>query len=326
MFSLSAANAAEYLKSRQWPGAESARITELGGGVSNTVLLVESEGRRIVCKQALEKLRVEEDWRSRPDRTLREADALIALAPLLPERAVPPIVFIDRENLVYAMTASPSGTRDWKANLLQGQIDPSIGAQAGDILGSIVGATWNSQTFEKDFGDQTVFDELRLDPYYRFTASRHSSCAQHFDALITRCRENRVSIVHGDWSPKNLLIHEGSVTAIDFEVVHFGDPCFDTGFLINHLVLKSIHNPAAAPALKRCAMSFWAAFEQHLPAGSSWALPGTIDHLSGLLLARVDGKSPAEYLTAPQRETARRLATAWIANPPVSLELIWKCL
>ena len=320
MFHLTEDNALAYLAERHWPGAPQATITPLGGGVSNTVLLAESPGSRIVCKQALEKLRVEADWRSRPDRTLREADALQAVAPLLPPGAVPEILFIDRPNCIYAMAAAPASSTDWKTALLRGQIDPAVASSAGHTLGAIIKGTWQQPVWEAQFGDQTVFDELRLDPYYRFTAARHPDCAPHFEQLIASCNTRRVSLVHGDWSPKNLLTTESGVMAIDFEVVHYGNPCFDTGFLLCHLVLKSIHMPAHAPALKACAHAFWDALA--LPQ----ELPGTIAHLGGLLLARADGKSPAEYLTPPERDHLRRTAKRIIKTPPESIEKIWQCL
>ena len=320
MFHLTEDNALAYLAERQWPGASRATITPLGGGVSNTVLLAESPGGRIVCKQALEKLRVEADWRSRPDRTLREADALQAVAPLLPPGAVPEILFIDRPNCIYAMAAAPAASTDWKTALLRGQIDPAVASSAGHTLGAIIRGTWQQPAWEAQFGDQTVFDELRLDPYYRFTAARHPDCAPHFEQLIASCDTRRVSLVHGDWSPKNLLTTENGVIAIDCEVVHYGNPCFDLGFLLCHLVLKSIHMPAHAPALKACAHAFWDALA--LPG----ELPGTIAHLGGLLLARADGKSPAEYLTPPERDQLRRTAKRIIKTPPESIEKIWQCL
>src|SRR6187431_1820330 len=172
-----------YLEQQGWAGARDVSIRPLGGGVSNTVLLAESPAGRIVCKQALEKLRVDADWHSRPDRTLREADAMLAISPLLSEGAVPKILFIDRTNCIYAMEAAPASATDWKAALLQGRADPAVATAAGRILGAIIRATYLSPDWEAQFGDQTVFDELRLDPYYRFTAARHPDCAAHFERL-----------------------------------------------------------------------------------------------------------------------------------------------
>jgi 5-methylthioribose kinase len=315
-------NTRGYLEERGWPGAREASVQPLGGGVSNTVLLVSSSAGRIVCKQALEKLRVDADWHSRPDRTLREADAMQAIAPFLPRGAIPEISFIDRANCIYAMEAAPESAIDWKTALLRGRADPAVAAAAGRILGAIIRATFESPAWETQFGDQTVFDELRLDPYYRFTAARHPDCAAHFTALIESCRTRRVSLVHGDWSPKNLLTANATVTAIDFEVVHYGDPCFDTGFLLCHLLLKSIHLPDHSAGFQHCAAAFWQALDVHVP----WFWPGTTAHLGGLLLARADGKSPAEYLNEPEREQLRRLAKKLIAQPPESIEILWQCL
>ena len=167
-----------------------------------------------------------------------------------------------------------------------------------------------------------VFDELRLDPYYRFTAARFPEFAPHLDRLIADCRNRAVSLVHGDWSPKNLLVHDGDVTAIDFEVVHFGNPAFDTGFLINHLLLKSIHRPELAGGYERCAAEFWRAYDPK----EYWLWDSTMAQLGGLMLARVAGKSPAEYLTGPQKATAWRVAAAIIRNPPGSVREVWQCL
>jgi hypothetical protein len=316
---LTVENAPAYLERQGWDGARNVSICPLGGGVSNTVLLAESAAGRIVCKQALEKLRVEADWHSRPDRTLREADAMLAVAPLLPAGAIPRIVFIDRPNCIYAMEAAPASATDWKTALLQGQVDPAVASAAGRILGAMIRGTYQSPVWEAQFGDQTVFDELRLDPYYRFTGARHPDCGAHFDRLLD---SPRVSLVHGDWSPKNLLVAGDTVTAIDFEVVHYGDPCFDTGFLLCHLLLKSIHLPAHTGGFQQCAAAFWEALD--LESLSLW--PRTMAHLGGLLLARADGKSPAEYLTGTERDRLRRLAKHLIAQPAESIERLWQCL
>ncbi len=316
MFPLTEENAPAYLRQANWPDSLPTSIRSLGGGVSNTVLLAEGPSGRFVLKQALEKLRVEADC------TLREADALQAIAPILPPGAVPRVQFIDRANCIYAMEAAPPSSPDWKAELLAGRIDPALAAAAGRTLGAIIRATWQQPEWQQRFGDQTVFDELRLDPYYRYTAARHPAFAAHFHSLIAACAERRVSLVHGDWSPKNLLVTPPGVMAIDFEVVHFGDPCFDTGFLLCHLLLKSIHMPARQAALHSCAEAFWSALDFHEP----WAFHGTVAHLAGLLLARADGKSPAEYLSPAGKDATRRLAATLIQSPPTSIEKIWQCL
>ena len=175
--------------------------------------------------------------------------------------------------------------------------------------------------WEETFGDQTVFDQLRLDPYYRFTASRHPDLADRFDALIRNCGQRRCALVHGDWSPKNFLLDGAAVMAIDFEVIHFGDPSFDAAFLLNHLLLKSFYRPQWRDQYREAALRFWRTLAQ--PAG--WFEPATIEHLGGLLLARIDGKSPAEYIRSEDlKKSIRRFARKLILDPPASIEEIFR--
>jgi 5-methylthioribose kinase len=320
LFELQVSTAVPYLTSRGFDPA-ALRIVELGGGVSNTVLLVESADRRFVLKQALGKLRVEQDWFSDRNRIFRESAALRWIRPRVQPGAVPEVLFEDRENGLFAMSAAPAGAQTWKSLLMSGVIDAGIAKGIGNMLATIVRASWGDAECERDFGDQTIFDQLRLDPYYRATARRHPRLAEHFERLMEESRGRRVSLVHGDWSPKNFLVSQNGLMAIDFEVVHFGDPSFDAAFLLNHLLLKSFYRPQCAAALSIAAREFWNAFCGALPdEAASWMEPATLRHLGCLLLARVDGKSPAEYLQAPDlKQCVRSFACQWIASPPGSI-------
>jgi 5-methylthioribose kinase len=319
LFELNAQNAAAYLASRgfraEW------RVKELGGGVSNIVLLAESAQRRMVLKQSLGKLRVEEDWFSERARIYRESGAMRALAPVLPEGALPEVVFEDRGNCLFAMTAAPAEAQTWKDRLLAGEIDTGTARRAGEILAAMARATWKSARYEREFGDLTVFDELRLDPYYRTTAQRNPELAPALLGLIERSTARRVALVHGDWSPKNLLVAGERVTAIDFEVIHFGDPAFDAAFLLSHLALKTFYRPQWRAGYADAAAAFWDTYRRGLPPGSGWIEAATVEHLGGLIAARIDGKSPAEYITDPElQDRVRDFARAVILEPPGSVE------
>lgn len=290
----------------------------LGGGVSNTVLLAETARGRLVVKQALERLRVAEEWRADPARTLREAAALRDMAGLLPPGATPGVAFVDEQNYIYAMEAAPEGAQDWKTLLLAGVIDPAVGGAVGRLLAQQVAATRPSVPWGERYGDQQVFDELRLDPYYRFTAARHPDLAPYFARAMARCRERAASLVHGDWSPKNLLIAGGRPMVIDYEVVHYGDPAFDAAFLLNHLLLKSYHRPQWRSGYGEAAAAFW---REAAPVVDA---EGVKLHLGCLLLARVDGKSPAEYLFCETKPTLRALARSILLTPPGDVLELWK--
>jgi thiamine kinase-like enzyme len=169
------------------------------------------------------------------------------------------------------------------------------------------------------------------------------------DAQTRRC-----SLVHGDWSPKNFLVsnlagdaigsdgvgsdgasgasaanngavHLSAVMAIDFEVVHYGDPAFDAAFLLNHLLLKSFHQPHWADRYFRLAMRFSEVLMERLPDDAGWFEPATCRHLGCLLLARTDGKSPAEYIVDDRvKQRVREYARRVIAEPPHSIRVIFK--
>ena len=324
MFELHTGNAAEYLASRGITG-EAPHITELGGGVSNTVLLVEDGQRRFVLKQALGKLRVQADWFSDRERVFRESAAMRWLAPHLPPGSVPEILFEDRENCLFAMAAAPREAETWKALLMRGETDARIAETIARLLAAMVSASWRNPEAEHVFGDRTVFDQLRLDPYYRTTAARHPDLQPQFDRLLRESSCRRVSLVHGDWSPKNFLVSPAGVMAIDFEVTHFGDPSFDSAFLLNHLLLKSFHRPEWSPHFARLAGGFWDVYRAGLPRGCDWIEPATLSHLGCLLLARIDGKSPAEYITEPALQArVRQLARRLIASPPAHVAEVFE--
>ncbi len=232
---------------------------------------------------------------------------------------VPAVLIEDRSNFAIAMEAAPPDASMWKTILFAGDLRPAHARASGTLLGSMVATSWNQPEAREIFGDQTVFEQLRIDPYYRFTASVHPEHGGYFQNLIEKSAARRVSLVHGDWSPKNLLFADNELWAIDWEVVHFGDPSFDAGFLLNHLLLKSIALPHLRSQLAGLAHEFIGALNAEVPADARWIEAAALEHLPALLLARVDGKSPAEYLDESGRNRARQLALSLMEDPARSL-------
>jgi 5-methylthioribose kinase len=314
---LSADNAAEWLYGHGIQ-AEHLRFTELGGGISNKVILVEGPDFRAVLKQSLGQLRTETGWSSDRNRILREAAAMRWMT--ASAVGVPRILFEDPPAFTIAMESAPSGAEMWKTQLFRGEHDCGLARLIGVTLGTMISASWHDPEAERIFGDQTVFDQLRIDPYYRFTARRRPDAADYMGQLIGRSAARRVSLVHGDWSPKNLLVHEDRLWVIDWEVIHYGDPSFDVAFLLNHLLMKSIAMPRHSAALAGLAQAFLEGLTSELPHNADWIVPAALEHLPALLLARVEGKSPAEYLDAGMRQRAAALAMDLIGNPAHSVE------
>ena len=324
---LSVDNASEWLSRAGSPSA-GFRFTELGGGISNKVVLAEGPDLRAVLKQSLGQLRTAVGWHSERERILRESSAMRWMSDQatfgrMHVGRIPRVLFEDPLTFTIAMEAAPAGADMWKTQLFRGELDCSTARTAGATLGSIVSASWQNTDAELLFGDQTVFEQLRIDPYYRFTAAGRPEAAQYINRLIRSSATRRVSLVHGDWSPKNLLVSNNDLWVIDWEVIHYGDPSFDVGFLLNHLLLKSVAMPQHRAALASLAQAFIEGLGGRLPPDGLWIVPAGLEHLAALLLARVDGKSPAEYLDDGMRERARSLALSLMRHPAGSLEEIF---
>jgi 5-methylthioribose kinase len=329
-FLLSPENLPAYLEGKKLvTNAKDCVVRELGGGVSNIVLLVEwpdEPERRWVVKQSLGKLRVKDDWRSDRNRIFREANAVLALRPEL-GASVPQLISVDPKNYLYIMTAAPMGSIVWKDSLLSGRrSDAAVAHQVGLLLARMINTSRADPLFEEMFEDQTVFDQLRIDPYYRTTAERYAKdrgVKQAFKKLIAETSKIRNSIVHGDYSPKNILVHGRDIFLIDFEVVHWGDPSFDAAFLLNHLFLKAFHRPQFAQLYLDAAKEFWKSLQIGRgpdPTGGFEYL--TVRHLGGLMLARIDGKSPVEYIQDVEtKQKVRSAAKLLLVGVPCVEEL-----
>ncbi len=298
------------------PGA--IQVEELLGGVSNLVFRAKIEGQPdLILKQSLAKLRVKEDWYSDRTRIFREIDALTLLAPLAPENSLPRVLFEDRDNFLFAMSAAAADAPTWKENLLAGITQSTLAIQAAQLHSVFL----QPHSFNQHFAGLDLFDQLRLDPYYRFTATRHPDLKPHFDRAIEQSRTQLHALTHGDWSPKNFLVNPGpTLFSIDYEVIHLGDPSFDVAFLLNHFLLKGWHRARTRAQYAGLALDYW----RNLTHNFDWLEASTLRHLGCLHLARVDGKSPAEYLRPPEQAQVRRFARDLIQNPPHTIAEVFE--
>jgi 5-methylthioribose kinase len=329
---LTAANAVEYLRSRGAlaPG-ESANARELSGGVSNMVIhIARSRGDGLVLKQAREQLNVAEPWYCSVDRIWREVEVLRYCASLIHgsvadssfEVEVPHLLFEDRENYLYAMSAAPTEHVVWKQELLLGMARSDVALSSGTLLGTLHAKSWHDASLARQLNDRQFFDDLRLDPYYRQIARVDESLAPAIERLIDSVCSERHCLVHGDFSPKNLLVYGNRLMLIDFEVGHYGDPAFDLGFFLSHLTLKAFYHAPMESLYFDLIDSFWNGYcAELLDVVSSNELDALIQrgfvNLAGCALARLDGKSKIEYLHDDVRRDAMRklCRTIFVSQP-----------
>src|SRR5262249_43261663 len=207
MFELSAANADSYLRKHRRVAPGPVRVAELADGVSNVVLRVDTADGKFVLKQSRTQLRTKDAWFSDIARIWRERDAILLLRPLLPGGVVPEVLWSDNENYAFAMSHAPEPFRNWRTVLLGGEVDLALGELAGRLLGTIHEQTARNLERLKPFADRTVFEQLRVEPFYIRICERLPDVAGAVAPLIERCRTQRLGICHGDFSPKNLLLH-----------------------------------------------------------------------------------------------------------------------
>ncbi|MFM9963244.1 MAG: phosphotransferase family protein [Planctomycetaceae bacterium] len=300
----------------------------LTGGVSNVVMRVGvPSGQDFVVKQSRAQLRTQAEWFSQPERIWRERDVLDVLARVTPPGVVPKRLFEDRDNFLFAMEAIPREHLVWKTSLLNGETNCDIARRLGEILAAIHARTANDADLRERLGDRTIFDELRLDPFYRFVARRQADLRPALERLIDETLATTTCLVLGDFSPKNILLvpsESGSdgepprLVLVDFETGHFGDPAFDLGFFLSHLLLKTIKHAGRATEFLGMVRAFWSAYQG---VGLPPALEQrTVAHLAACLLARVDGKSTVDYLTSEAQSFVREVTRDWLLSPPALVD------
>ena len=302
---------------------ETPTVRTLSGGVSNrTVLVDRGNGQAWVIKQALGRLRVEADWFSDPRRIHREAEGMRHLAALCPPGSITPLIFEDAEHQLLAMAAVGEPHENWKQMLLAGRIESDHVTQFAQLLG-VIHQAGDEQRDElaQRFVDRSFFESLRLEPYYTYTAEQVPAAATFLRRLIETCRARRITLVHGDYSPKNILVHNNRLVLLDHEVIHFGDPAFDLGFAMTHLLSKAHHVRDKREVLVQATQLFWQIYCEAL-GDSPWAADleaHAVHHTLGCLLARVAGRSPLEYLSDTEKDRQRNVVVSLMHNPPACI-------
>ncbi len=296
----------------------------LTGGVSSDIWKVTAGGRVYCVKRAMAKLAVKDDWFAPVERNRYERRWYELASARVPGSA-PRVLAHDDEAMFFAMEwLDPAEHRLWKADLMAGRVDVGFAASVGRRLAAIHAATAGDASVAAEFPTGPLFEALRLEPYLRATGRRHPALAGALDALADATAATTRALVHGDVSPKNIMAGPGGPVFLDAECAWYGDPAFDLAFCLNHLLLKCLAAPAAGPALLQ---AFDALRDAYL-AGVAWEPRAVLEAraaalLPALFLARVDGKSPVEYVTRDaERERVRKVAMPLVGAAPATLAAI----
>ncbi len=291
-------------------------VENLSGGVSSTVWKITFRNNRWVIKQALEKLKVEKDWFADMERIHREHEVMVALAELVPSGTIPTVLHTDYTNHVYIMTCAEEGAKTWKDILMCGTFSISLAKNAGQLLWQLHGNSNRMRAEDKEkLRDQKYFIQLRVDPFHRYLMHKFPELATPIQKLVDEVTLEKKCLVHGDFSPKNMLVERDEhIVLIDFEVAHWGNPVFDIAYCLGHLMLKGWYLNKHRELL-RLADAFLAGYGRE---------PNNlIPHLGLMLLARTDGKSPVSYIQdEAMKNVIRKIAATWIEGNTANSDIL----
>jgi len=299
---------------------EPVQAAALTGGVSSGIYRVDLASGSYCLKQALPRLKVAKEWLVPVERVFSEIAWLRTVDGIVPGH-VPRVLGQDDATKSFVMPFLGADFHNWKAGMLAGRVDPATARQVGDVLGRIHAATAHNASLAQRFATDDNFHAIRLEPYLVETSRVHPALAPQLLATVERTAGTRRVLVHGDVSPKNIMV--GPVSSVqgpvllDAECAWYGDPAFDLAFCLNHFLLKAAHLPAHAPALLASYRALADAYFAHVafePVADLETRAALL--LPGLTLARVDGKSPVEYLGEPARQAVRAAAIALLQGAP----------
>ena len=314
----------EALRELGLAGAASLTGEPLAGGVSSDIWRVDTEQGPVCVKRALARLRVAADWRAPIERNLYEARWMAVADEAVAGSAPRVLGQHPRLGVLVMQYLPPSAYRLWKDDLRAGRADVAVARAVGRALVRIHAFSAARPALAARFATDAIFFDIRLDPYLLAAGRRQPDLAAALAALVDSTRAHTLALVHGDVSPKNILVGADGPVLIDAECAWWGDPAFDIAFCLNHLLLKCLWNPPATAAY----LSSFEALSRSYFDGVDWEPAAALEQraaalLPGLFLARVDGKSPVEYLTEEaDKARVRRVGRALIADPPSRLSSI----
>jgi len=291
---------------------KSIKITD---GVSSDIWYVKSKLREFCVKRALAKLTVKEDWFAPVNRSNFEAE-YFKTCKNINKLAFPKILGHDKKKYILAMNwYNKDQYKLWKSSLLKKYIETKDGKRVAEILVKKHAHFFNKKAIKDKFSNDKTFHAIRIEPYILFTSNSYPQYKKLFDKNIDNLSKNKKTLIHGDFSPKNILIGKDSPVILDAETACWGDPVFDLAFCNNHIILKSILNFEIKDkyiSLSKCFLDTYISFLNW--ENKDEFIERFLSLVPIFILARLDGKSPVEYFQKGHIERSRGLAKKLIEN------------
>jgi 5-methylthioribose kinase len=298
-------------------------VEVLTGGVSCIVLAVSTAQRDLVVKQALPELKTKAKWVADQRRAIVEANAMRVYHQITPN-SVPELIDCDPDEFTLTMSRLPLTCTNWKIDMLEGRIHPEMGSELGLILAKWHNTAAISPEIKAEFMEDSLFEQLRVAPFYRAVSKVNPQLSEVIDQLIKEITETKVTLVHGDFSPKNIMATtENQPIVLDFEVAHIGNPVFDLAFLLAHLLCKTIRTTDQNEKLIliSTATQFLTKYQEIAELSVAQSLP---HHIALIALARVEGVSPVNYLDEPAQERLAAITKAALLDSDMTFKQLFE--
>lgn len=270
-------------------------------GRSSSLWKVTTDRGFFVLKQPLEELRVEDKWHISLHRSKNEYNYLKELSNVDFEYT-PRVINYSQKNY-FIMEHIDSSYPNWKAKLLNGNIKPADAFRAGDVLGKLHTFFLKRPHLFPIFNDKDLFHQARISPYWITLLPKYPELEDHIRKTIDTTLKKKITVIHGDVSPKNFLVLKDKVILLDAECAFWGDPAYDLAFLLTHLFLKSCVVPGYSSYLLSMIREPLMAYFPYISWESYKDFLERVQHyLLMLLLARLDGKASVDYVDFNQKE------------------------
>ena len=289
----------------------------LSGGVSSDIWRIDVGNKQYCLKRALPRLKVPQVWEAPVERNSFEWQWFRTAGAICPQ-CVPNLLAQDPQAGLFVMAyLDPGRYPIWKSQLRDGIVCEETAEGVAERLATIHAATSDDEHVARQFATDDAFYAIRLEPYLVATGRAHCDLTDRLHAILHVTESTKRALVHGDISPKNILVGLSGPVFLDAECAWYGDPAFDPAFCLNHLLLKCLWRPQHAKAYLACFERFAAVYLQ----GVSWEPQASIESriahlLPALFLARIDGKSPIEYVTIESDKNRVRDAARFFIRSP----------
>ena len=295
------------------------KYKRLEGGVSSEVYYVKTNKSDYCIKRSLKKLLVKKNWIANTNRIKYEYLWLKHCKKIISRNIPKTFEFDNKKKYIVMEYLNDSKYKTLKQLYFNKVVNIKTIKLISKHLYKIHSSSKNLKTKKIFDGNNNNFYDLRLDPYFNEVGRIYPKYKKYIKNINKNYFENSSTLVHGDFSPKNILIGKNKIIYLDAECCNFGDPVFDLVFFTNHLLIKSIFIKDKSQEFIKSYIIFYKEYLNNLNLKNYKSYINRIIEMTPImLLARIDGKSPVEYLNSKKIKNIIRKKSFLLLNSKIN--------